>query len=50
MVAGNLGVVFGPTLLKAPIPSTSLDLIDSGVKSAIIERLILHVDTFFPRI
>ncbi|KAI8928141.1 hypothetical protein BC831DRAFT_450006 [Entophlyctis helioformis] len=47
MVASNLGVVFGPTLLKPPIPSTQLDLVDSGARGNVVEHLILNAHEFF---
>ncbi|KAJ3226070.1 hypothetical protein HK099_005655, partial [Clydaea vesicula] len=48
MSFGNLGVVFGPTLLKPLGPTTPLDdIASSGTKSFCIEYLIRHYDLLF---
>nr|KAJ3421282.1 hypothetical protein HK105_004028 [Polyrhizophydium stewartii] len=48
MNASNIGVVFGPTLLKPVVPSTQLDLVDAGAKSTVVELLVAGAPMFFP--
>ncbi|KAJ2995904.1 hypothetical protein HDV02_000304 [Globomyces sp. JEL0801] len=48
MVAANLGMVFGPNLLKSIVQTAQNDIIDSNIKANIVEHLIVNVDRFFP--
>lgn len=46
MTARNLGVVFGPTLLRAPDLDASKELAEMGPKARIIEYCISHPELF----
>lgn len=49
MPAGNLAIVFGPTLLRTSEGSASLSsLVDTVHQTRIVELLIVHVDNVFP--
>ncbi|XP_077549411.1 rho GTPase-activating protein 45-like [Haemaphysalis longicornis] len=49
MPAGNLAIVFGPTLLRTSEGSASLSsLVDTVHQTRIVELLIAHVDSVFP--
>lgn len=50
MTPTNLGVVFGPTLMKTPAdkqPTTSFDMADSSNKCNVVEYLVIHALTLF---
>ncbi|XP_055975449.1 GEM-interacting protein [Sorex fumeus] len=50
MSANNLGIVFGPTLLRAPAgpgPAAVACLLDSGHQAQLVEFLILHYEHIF---
>ncbi|KAJ3259667.1 hypothetical protein HK103_001928 [Boothiomyces macroporosus] len=47
MTASNLGVVFGPTIMRNQQVDTQLDIADSLLKSCLIEHLILKADSIF---
>ena len=49
MTAGNLGVVFGPTLMNFNGPiDPQQEIAESGTKSFCIEYMIDNVELFFP--
>lgn len=47
MTATNLGVVWGPSLVKSPNPEISFTLADSGSKIGLIEYFINNYETLF---
>ncbi|KAJ8329729.1 Rho-type gtpase-activating protein [Batrachochytrium dendrobatidis] len=47
MVASNLGVVFGPTLLRPAVQDPQLDLIDANSKCGVIEYFVTNTPAFF---
>ena len=49
MSASNLGVVFGPTLMRPPTEQElQLDMTEASLKSAAIEYLVKHAQELFP--
>ncbi|KAJ3055123.1 hypothetical protein HK097_011436, partial [Rhizophlyctis rosea] len=51
MSASNLGVVFGPTLMRPPTEQElQLDMTEASLKSAAIEYLVKHAPELFPEV
>lgn len=48
MDVSNLSIVFGPTLMRPPVHSTSTMVADMALQCRVVETLIDHVDYFFP--
>jgi hypothetical protein len=47
MTASNIGVVFGPSILKSPNASIQAEIADSASKCLLVEFLILHTEQVF---
>jgi hypothetical protein len=45
MTAKNLSLVFGPTLLRGPDPSS--EIFDMNFKNALVEYIIEHANSLF---
>lgn len=47
MTPGNIGVVFGPTLMRPEVVIPAQDIAESGVKSHCIEFIVRNYDILF---
>lgn len=47
MTASNLGVVFGPSLMRSPVINLSNELAESHLKCVLIEFLINNCEDIF---
>lgn len=47
MTPGNIGVVFGPTLMRPEIVIPLIDISESGTKSHCIEYIVRNFDALF---